>query len=51
MSNKNEGEGPDNRTIEDISAVEECASCGWSPAAIILTDGCWECYNCGGDAR
>lgn len=40
---------PDDRDIDDISAVDECASCEWSPAAIVLTDDGWECYNCGGD--
>jgi hypothetical protein len=40
---------PDDRPIDDISAVSECDSCKWGPAAIILTDGGWECYNCGDD--
>jgi ribosomal protein L37AE/L43A len=40
---------PDDRDIDDISTVEECAYCGWSPAAIILVDGDWQCYNCGHD--
>jgi len=38
---------PDDRPIDDISAVSECGSCGWAPASIILTQGGWECYNCG----
>lgn len=40
---------PDDRQIDDISAVERCDSCGWEPAAVILVDGEWECYNCGHD--
>jgi len=40
---------PDDRDVDDISAVEECAYCGWSPAAVILVDGDWQCYNCGHD--
>lgn len=43
------GTAPDDRDIDDISAVEECESCHWSPAAIILVDGDWQCYNCGDD--
>lgn len=39
---------PDDRSIDDIAAVSECKSCGWTPAATILTAGSWECYNCGG---
>lgn len=43
---------PDDRAIEDISAVEECDGCGTAPAAIVLVerdeDGQnWECYSCG----
>lgn len=41
--------GPDHRNIDDISAVDECDSCDWTPAAIILVDGSWQCYNCGLD--
>jgi len=40
---------PDDRSIDDVAAVESCASCGWAPAATILVDGAWQCYNCGGD--
>ena len=47
------GHSPDSRDLEDISAVDECDSCGWSPAAVVLVetdDGHeWECYNCGVD--
>lgn len=43
------GFGPDSREIDDISADVECLSCGWSPAAVVLVGGEWECYNCGGD--
>ena len=47
------GHSPDSRDIDDISAVEKCSSCGWSPAAVLLVDGDdgseWECYNCGRD--
>lgn len=43
------GIAPDHRDVEDITAAEECAECGWSPAAVILRAGEWECYNCGGD--
>lgn len=47
------GRSPDSRDIDDISAVEECSSCGWSPAAVLLVDADdgsrWECYNCGRD--
>jgi hypothetical protein len=48
-SGKEHGVAPDARDIFDISAVENCDYCTWSPAAIILVDGDWECYNCGHD--
>lgn len=40
---------PDDRPIDDISAVDKCESCGVTPAPIILSNGDWECYNCGDD--
>lgn len=51
--NAERGHSPDSRDIDDISAVGECSSCGWSPAAVLLVDSddgsAWECYNCGRD--
>jgi hypothetical protein len=41
------GLAPDDRDITDITAVEECEKCGWTPAALLLRSGSWECYNCG----
>lgn len=38
---------PDHRDISDISTTDECTKCEWSPAAVILVDGEWQCYNCG----
>jgi hypothetical protein len=43
------GTAPDERDIFDITATEECNSCSWAPAVLILVDGEWECYNCGRD--
>lgn len=40
---------PDDRAIDDIVTADECLSCGWSPASVILVDGDWQCYNCGND--
>jgi hypothetical protein len=40
---------PDERPIDDITTVDHCQSCGLMPAPVILTDGDWECYNCGRD--
>lgn len=42
---------PDERSIDDITAADECAQCSMAPAAIILTGGTWECYNCGTPAE
>lgn len=40
----------DDREVTDISAIEKCWQCGWEPAAIVLVEDDWECYNCGGNA-
>ena len=39
----------DRGEIEDIAAVEDCSRCGWSPAAVVLSDGEWTCFGCGGN--
>ncbi len=41
------GHAPDGRDIDDISAADRCDYCEWEPAAIILVEGSWQCYNCG----
>jgi len=48
-SGADRGIAPDSRDVFDITAVENCDYCNWGPAAIILVDGDWECYNCGHD--
>lgn len=40
---------PSSRDVDDIVAVDRCDYCEVEPAALILTDGDWECYNCGHD--
>lgn len=43
------GRAPDDRDVKDIVTADHCNSCGWEPAAVILTPDGWECYNCGDD--
>jgi|APHM01.1.fsa_nt_gi hypothetical protein len=42
-------ETPDDRPIYDIMAIETCDWCGTDPAPVILTEGGWECFECGND--